>query len=70
MLIGAVFMILFWGGLILLIALAVRWLGGDRTAATQPPAKEKSARELLDERFARGEIEHQEYQERKRLLSE
>jgi putative membrane protein len=30
----------------------------------------KTARQLLDERFARGEIERQEYEEKRRLLEQ
>ena len=70
MLFGALFMILFWGGLIALIVLAVRWIGRDRTPPAEPPATGTSARNILDERFARGEIDREEYVERKRLLSE
>lgn len=32
------------------------------------PARESSARTILDERFARGEIDAAEYEERRRLL--
>ncbi len=70
MLFGALFMFLFWGGLILLIVLAVRWFGRDRAVSGEAPDKAKSAREILDERFARGDIDRNEYEERKRLLSE
>ena len=66
MLFGSVMMILFWGGLILLIVLAVRWLGGGLGKA----ASRKTSLEILDERFARGEIDREDFEERKRLLSD
>lgn len=57
-------MLAFWGGLIWLIAYAVRGSSrtGDRTA------NNPSAIELLEERFARGEIDQDEFEERRRIL--
>ena len=49
------------------IIVAVRWAGGGTPQATTPPA---SALEILKERFARGEIDKQEFEERQRLLSD
>lgn len=68
MLFGSLMMIVFWGGTILLVVLAVRWLGAGRAKRTPSPP-EKSALDILNERFARGEIDKEEYEERKRLLS-
>ena len=70
MLFGSVMMILFWGGIILVIVLAVRWLGGDsgRGAGLQPQTR--TPLDILHERFARGEIDKEEFEERKRLLSD
>lgn len=60
---GVVWMVLFWGAIIaapaLLVWLAVR--GGGR-------GRQQSAREILEERYARGEIDSEEYEERKRNL--
>jgi putative membrane protein len=61
MLFGSFGMIIFWGGLILLIVLAVRWFGGR-------PDAENAALEALEERFARGEMDKEDFEERKRLL--
>jgi len=66
---GLLIMLLFWGGL---IALAV-WLvsalfpreGQRRTA---PPEGELSAREILDRRYARGELTREQYELIKRDL--
>jgi len=61
--------VLIWGGLIVLIVLGIRWLlrqnAGDRY---QPPPSEDTALELLRQRFARGEIDAAEYEERRRTL--
>ena len=59
-------MLVFWGGLVVLVLLLARHylprrhLGGD--------GGQDTARRLLDERFARGEIDAKEYQERRDLL--
>lgn len=66
MLFGSIMMVLFWGGLILVVVLAVRWLGA---GAGRAPGR-KGSLEILEERFARGEIDKQEFEERRRLLSD
>ena len=53
---------------IVLIVLAVRWLGGLPHESRRPPER-SSARAILEERFARGEIDKEEFEERQRLLS-
>jgi len=68
MLFGSIAMVLFWGGLILVIVLLVRWLGDGRSPFGGP--RRKSAIDILEERFARGEIDREEFEERRRLLSE
>lgn len=65
MILGPLMMILFWGGIILVIVFAVRWLGG----GPSQPARNR-ALDILHERFARGEIDRQEFEERKRVLSD
>jgi len=63
-LIGVVLMILFWGGLILGAVWLVRVVfqsdnqSGSRTQSTQ----EQSARDILDRRYARGEITREQYE--------
>lgn len=68
MMFGGLMMIVFWGGIILLVVLAVRWIGGSSSDRTLSPAS-KSALDILDERFARGEIDKDEYEERRKILS-
>ena len=58
--IGIVFMLAFWGGVIGLVIWAVRQF--------RPSAGGGSALSILQERFARGEIDRQEYEQRKSLL--
>ena len=50
--------------IVVVIVLVVRWLGG-----TRPAPRSQSAIQILEERFARGEIDKDELEERKRLLS-
>lgn len=59
---GWLAMLLFWVLLIVAIVLAVKWL-----ARPGPPTetREKTARDILDERYARGEIERDEYEQKK-----
>ena len=69
MIFGSLMMILFWGGLIVMIVFVVRWLGGGSSGAPgrQPPGNR--ALDILQERFARGEIDKKEFEERKGMLS-
>jgi putative membrane protein len=69
MVIGSLIMLLFWGGLIVLIVLAIRWFGGSSPRGKPQPGPGQSALDILEERFARGEIDAEELQERKRALS-
>ena len=57
-------MALFWGAIIVACVLAIGWLRG------QPKAPQgDSAMTILRERFARGEIEKDEFENKKRELS-
>ncbi len=51
--------------LIVLVVLLVRWLSDRRES---PSARLRTPREILDERFARGEIEREEYEARRKAL--
>ncbi len=70
MIFGSLMMVIFWGGIIFAIVLAVRWLGGRSPHEAAPSASRKTALDILQERFARGEIDKEEFEERKRLLSD
>jgi putative membrane protein len=71
---GWVFGVLLLLGLVVLIVVAVRALGGGigpRGSGRQPaPPGTGSARQVLDERYARGELRTEEYRERLRVLDE
>ena len=59
-------MLLFWGVIIAVIVLVVRGAGGSwRSGGSE---REKSALDILRERYARGEIDRKEFEERKRDL--
>ena len=65
---GSLMMLLFWGGIILLVVLAVRWFGSGSSHAKTPEDSRNKALDILQERFARGEIDKEEFEERRRLL--
>ncbi len=68
MIFGSLMMIVFWGGIVALIVLLVRWLGG-ASGDTSGLIQRQTPLELLQERFAKGEIDRQEYEERRKVLS-
>ncbi len=70
MIFGGLMMILFWGGIILVVVLAVRWLGGGSSQGAGSQLPGKRALEILQERFAKGEIDKEEFEERRRTLGE
>jgi putative membrane protein len=78
--VGMGWMWLFWLllvlGLVLLVVVAVRAASGgvtrpgtERRGAAAPPGRSR-AREVLDERYARGEITTEEYRERLSALGD
>lgn len=70
MIFGPIIMIAVLVTIVVAVVLIVRWLGGGSTGAAVPPATGKTALDILKERFARGEIDKDECEERKRLLSD
>ncbi|MDZ4254891.1 MAG: SHOCT domain-containing protein [Sulfuritalea sp.] len=58
---GPVFMLLFWGLLIVGIIALIRWLG---KGSSPSQARERTAVEIVQERYARGEIDRQEYEQK------
>ncbi len=67
MIFGGIAMILVVAAIIGLVVLAVRWLGG---GAARRAGAGRTSLDILEERFARGEIDAQEFQERRRILGE
>jgi putative membrane protein len=69
MFLGPLMMILFIAIIVVLVVLGVRGLGGFRLGGTPGPSPNK-AMDILKERFARGEIDKDEFEVRRRALSE
>ncbi len=68
---GLVFMIAFWLLIVAGVVALIRWLlqsqtGRDQGAADRP--RDKTPLEIVQERYARGEIERDEYEQKKRDL--
>lgn len=67
MIFGPLFMILVLAVLIATVMLLVRWVGGP-WQQTAPPSR--TPLDILKERFARGEIDKNEFEERRRVIGE
>jgi len=66
---GPLMMIIFVAAIVVVVVLVVRWLGGPgHGAAHHPPSR--TPLDILKERFARGEIDKEEFEERRRVLGE
>ena len=63
---GPLMMLAFVAAVVAVIVLLVRWLVNRRSAARTSTGN--GALDILRERFARGEIDKEEYEERKRIL--
>ncbi len=62
---GMIGMMLLFVLIIVVIVAMVRWTSGSRP---QSPPHSKSALDVLEERYARGEIDKQEFEEKKHDL--
>ena len=65
---GWLFMILFWGLVLVGTVALVRWLSDQSSSSAAP--RGKTALEILQERYARGEIQKEEYDQKKRDLGD
>lgn len=66
---GWLFLVLLVVGVVVLAVVLIRILfGGGRGEQRNPPSMGGRALEVLDERYARGEIDSTEYDERRRRL--
>lgn len=67
---GGLFMLLFWGALIVITILAVKWFIDRDNGSTGRGQRSGSAEQILQDRLAKGEIEPEEYRERMKTLRE
>lgn len=70
---GWVFMVLFWILLIVGIVAIVKWAFSSSHSPTHmlpPHPPQRTALDILKERYARGEIDKEEFEERRRTLGE
>ncbi len=65
---GALHMLLYWAVLILIIVALVKWVFGVPWRSEGRRSGENRALEILKERYARGEIGKEEFEQRKRDL--
>ena len=61
-------MLLFWGLIIAAIVVLARGFGG-KSGGSEPRLREKTPLDILGERYARGEIDKKEFEEKRRDLS-
>jgi putative membrane protein len=66
---GGIFMILWWVLILVGIVALVKWVATSSGAGGQSGGDSK-ALDILKQRYARGEIDEQEFQKRKRDLTE
>jgi putative membrane protein len=69
MFLGPLMMIVFIAAIVAVVVLMFRWLGGSHGSAPPPPPG-RTPLDILKERFARGEIDREEFEERRRVLEE
>ena len=62
---GVGMMLLFWGAIILLAVMAVRWVSDRDSKIPDGPA----ALDILKERLAKGEIDPEDYENRRKVLA-
>ncbi|SCK27750.1 putative membrane protein [Variovorax sp. HW608] len=69
---GVLLMVVFWALVVLGVMTLFRWLTGDspfdRRQSWGPPRRDKTAIEILQERYARGEIGREEFEQKRRDL--
>ncbi len=65
---GGIGMFLFWMLIIVGIGMLTKWLGDEPLGSDAP--REKSALGVLKQRYARGEINHEEFEQKKRDLNQ
>ena len=67
---GSIFMLIFWGLVIVGLVLLVRWLVFATRKGADPSQGGSRAMDILKERYARGEIDREEFEQKKQDLGE
>ena len=70
MFVGPLMMIVFIAAIVVLVVLLIRWLGGSSHGAAPQSPPGRTPLDILKERFARGEIDKEEFDERRSVLGE
>lgn len=65
---GGAMMIAFWGAVIVLVVFAVRWISASQTRARDDASAQSSSLRILEERYARGDLDHDEFERRRQVL--
>ena len=65
---GPIFMVVFWGLVITGLVLFIRWLVQGSGRGAQVGSESLNAIEILKERYARGEIDREEFEQKKQDL--
>lgn len=68
MILGPFMMILLVALIVMIVVLALRWLGSSGHTATPHGSAPKAPLDILKTRFARGEIDKDEFEDRRRIL--
>ncbi len=66
--IGFIMMIAFWILIVVGIVFVIRWLAASTNAAKIAPASGETPVDILEKRYARGEIDSKEFEEKKKFL--
>ena len=69
---GLIWMLLFWGGLILLAVwlISVLFPTGPQPSLDNAPNSHVEARNILDQRYARGELSREQYDEMRQTIGQ
>ncbi len=69
---GLILMLLFWGGLILLAVWLIVTLfpNQSQSSSNNNPGNQPRARDILDQRYARGELSREQYDEMRQTLGQ
>jgi putative membrane protein len=67
---GPIMMIVFIAVAVAVVVLLVRWLGGPGHGSPHHQPQIRAPLDILKERYARGEIDKEEFEERRRVLGD